>query len=106
MPSSPASIVRNARERAALSQRALAQRARTSQSVVARIELGETSPTWETLTRLVEAAGFELQPRIVPRPVAGSHMLADVARIRSLSPEACLREVANLSRLASAARRV
>lgn len=106
MVNSPASILRIVRERAALSQRALAERAHTSQSVVARIELGETSPTWETLVRLVGAAGFELEPRIAPIAVRGSHMLLDVARIRSLSPEACLREVANLSRLAAAARRV
>ena len=104
MSSDPASTVRTVRQRAGLSQRALALRAHTSQSVVARIELGETSPTWETLSRLVEAAGFALTPDIAPRPVAGSHMLADVARIRGLSPEARLREVANVCRLAAVAR--
>lgn len=101
MPSDPASILRSARSRAGLSQRALAERAHTSQSVVARIELGETSPTWETLTRLVDAAGFYLDPQIASRPVTGSHMLSDVARIRRLSPEACLREVANFNRFVS-----
>ncbi len=102
----PASILRDVRARTALSQRALAERAHTSQSVVARIELGETSPTWETLTRLVGAAGFALDPQIAPRPVTGSHMLFDVARIRRLSPEACLQEVANYSRLTSVVQRV
>ncbi len=106
MPDNPASIVRTVRERAALSQRALAERAKTSQSVVARIELGETSPTWETLTRLVDAAGFSLDPRIALRPVSGSHMLSDVARIRGLSPEACLQEVANYSRFGALVHRV
>jgi len=106
MASSPADLLRAARLHACLSQRALAQRAVTSQSVVARIELGETSPTWETLSRLLVAAGFDLEPRINRRGVAGSHMLSDVARIRALSPEARLAEVANVSRFTHAARRV
>ena len=83
----------------------LAQRAATSQSVVARIELGDTSPSWDTMQRLLAAAGFELDVRLVLRPVDASHMLSDVARIRSLSPEARLAEVANVSRFAGAVRR-
>jgi transcriptional regulator with XRE-family HTH domain len=105
MTSLPATILHAARARAGLSQRQLAQRAGTTQSVVARIELGDTSPTWQTLTRLLAAAGFELDTRISVRPVAGSHMLDDVARILSLTPEERLREVANASRFASAVRR-
>lgn len=105
MSESPSEILRSARLRAGLSQRALAQRGATSQSVVARIELGETSPTWETLSRLVAAAGFELGARLAIRPVMGSHMLDDVARIRALTPEARLAEVANMSRFAAAVRR-
>jgi len=105
MTSLPGAILQAARARAGLSQRRLAQRAGTTQSVVARIELGKTSPTWQTLTRLLAAAGFELDTRITVRPVAGSHMLDDVARILSLTPEARLREVANASRFASAVRR-
>jgi transcriptional regulator with XRE-family HTH domain len=101
----PATIVREARHRAGLSQRALAQRAGTTQSVVARIELGQTRPTWETVVRLVEAAGLALDTRLLPRAVSGSHMLQDVARIRALSPEARLAEVVNLSRFVAAARR-
>lgn len=106
MPSSPAGLLREARTRAGLSQRELASRARTSQSVIARIELGETSPSWDTLERLLAAAGVELEARLVPRPVVDSHMLDDVARIRRLTPEQRLAEVANLSRFIAAARRV
>jgi hypothetical protein len=105
MTSSPGAILQAARARAGLSQRRLALRAGTTQSVVARIELGQTSPTWETLARLVAAAGFELDTRITLRPVSGSHMLDDVARILSLTPEERLREVAKACRLASAVRR-
>ena len=103
--SDAARLLRSGRERAGLSQRQLARRAATAQSVVARIELGETSPTWETLTRLLGAAGFDVDSRLLVRPVSGSHMLGDVARILSLSPEDRLGEVANASRFAAQARR-
>lgn len=96
----------DARERSGLSQRALARRAGTAQSVVARIELGATSPTTDTLGRLVEAAGFELRMSLVPRLVLDPQALDDVPRILGLSPEQRLREVANLHRFLGAARRV
>lgn len=105
MATIPAGLLQAARARAGLSQRDLAQRAGTSQSVVARIELGQTSPTWDTLARLLRAANLELAPSVVPMPVQGSHMLADVARIRKLSPVDRLREVANVSRFIAGARR-
>ncbi len=106
MPNDTAALVRDARLRAGLSQRALARRAQTAQSVVARIERGQTSPTWETLTRLLAAAGFDLDASLAVRPVFGSHMLDDVARILCLTPEERLAEVANASRFATVARRV
>jgi transcriptional regulator with XRE-family HTH domain len=53
--------------RAGLTQRDLARRARTAQSVVARIEGGRTSPTIETLSRLLLATGFGLEVELVPR---------------------------------------
>lgn len=102
----PGQLVRDARSRAGISQRELAARAGTSQSVVARVESGQTRPSSETLNRLLEAAGFELRGELVPLPVIDTHMLADVARILALTPEQRLREVANVSRFASAARRV
>lgn len=105
-PLIPARLLRDARKRAGLTQRELARRARTSQSVVARIELGRTSPSLATLTRLLHAAGFELRGEIEACPVAASHMLEDVSRILSLTSEDRLREVANLSRLEAEARRV
>ena len=100
-----AALLREARTRAGLSQRALARRARTTQSVVARIEGGATSPSWATLRRLLSAAGFDLRAGLEIRPVRGSHMLADVARIRRLSPEARLLELRNVSRLVAFAQR-
>lgn len=63
-----------------------------SQSVVARIELGTTSPSWDTLTRLIEAAGFAIDATVSIAPVGDTHVLSDVTRILSLSPEARLAE--------------
>ncbi len=59
-------LLREARARAELSQRALATRAGTAQSEVARIENGRQQPTYATLERLVRAAGFELKVELVP----------------------------------------
>lgn len=99
-----AELVRQARRVAGLTQRELARRAETAQSVIARIETGLTSPTISTLNRLLAAAGFELNADLSPLPVKESHMLADVARILSLSPTDRLIEVRNFSRLETTAR--
>ena len=99
------SILREARLRAALSQRQLAERAGTAQSVVARIELGLTSPSLKTLLRLLDATGFRLEVALQPKPVLDHQLLDDVPRILRLSPEDRLREVANLDRFLVAAHR-
>ena len=101
-----ARLLREARRRAGLTQRDLARRAKTSQSVVARIENGSTSPSTETLSRLVQAAGLEISAELHPSPAIDSHMLDDVERILRLTPEERLIEVRNLTRFERAARRV
>jgi len=101
-----ATLLRQARTRAGLSQRALARRANTAQSVIARIEGGQTSPTWETLERLLDAAGVDISAQLEPRVVVGSHMLDDVPRILAMTPEQRLEEVRNVSRFLHEARRV
>ena len=95
---SAGALLRDARERAGLSQRELARRAGTSQSVVSRIEAGKTDPGYETLRHLLASAGFLLRSELVLAPVVDSHMLADVGRILRLTPEQRLLEAANLSR--------
>ena len=102
-----AELLRVAREQGGLTQRELARQAGTAQSVVARIELGATSPSWSTLERLVRAAGCEIAATVTPAPdeLDGS-LLDDVPRILRLSPEDRLREVAQVSRFMSEARRV
>jgi len=101
-----ATLLREARTRAHLSQRALARRAGTAQSVIARIERGQTSPTWETLERLLQAANYEVRAEVAPRVVVGSHMLDDVPRILRMTPEQRLEEVKNLTEFLYHARRV
>lgn len=51
---------------AGLTQQELAERARTSQPAVARLEQGRVSPTFATLERLVAAAGFQVRLDLVP----------------------------------------
>lgn len=99
------SLLREARLRAGLTQRQLARRARTAQSVIARIESGVVTPGWDTLGRLLRAAGFVLDVQLTAVPVRGSHMLGDVRRILRLTPEERLIELRNASRLLRAARR-
>ena len=104
-PAGAADLVAAARIRSGMSQRQLARKARTAQSVVARIELGETSPSWATLARLLKAAGFQLATAL-KRVEVDRALLDDVPRILMLTPEERLREVAQVSRFTWAARRV
>jgi len=101
-----ARLLLSARKAAGLTQRALARRAHTSQSVIARIESGATSPSWKTLERLLKHAGFDLQASFTMRARGHSHMLDDVARILRLTPEQRLLELGNAARFFAAARRV
>jgi predicted transcriptional regulator len=101
-----AALLRQVRARAGLSQRALAKRAGTAQSAVARIEGGQTSPTWDTLQRLLTAANYEMVAHTEPRVVVESHMLEDVPRILAMTPENRMEEVKNVSRFLHDVRRV
>jgi transcriptional regulator with XRE-family HTH domain len=59
-------LLREARARANLSQRALAARADTAQSEIARIENGRQEPSHATLERIIRAAGFDVRIELVP----------------------------------------
>ena len=98
-------LLRSVRHRAGLSQRELARRAGSAQSLISRIERGLTAPTTSGLRRLLDAAGFELRMEATVKPVFDSHMLLDIDRIRSMSPEDRLIEVANISRFETEVRR-
>ena len=58
--STAARLLKHARRRSGLSQRALAAAAGIPQSTVARVELGTLSPRTDTLERLLRAAGQTL----------------------------------------------
>jgi transcriptional regulator with XRE-family HTH domain len=58
---SPSVLVREARKRAGLTQVDLAERAGVAQSVIARLERGNANPTFETLERVLHAAGHRLE---------------------------------------------
>ena len=60
-------LVREARKRAALTQRELAERAGTTQSAIARIETGHSSPSFDTVLRLVRLCDLDLEVMLVER---------------------------------------
>jgi transcriptional regulator with XRE-family HTH domain len=60
-------LVREARKRARLTQAELAQRAGTTQSAIARIETGESSPSFDSVLRLVRLCGTDLDIMLVER---------------------------------------
>jgi transcriptional regulator with XRE-family HTH domain len=70
-------IIREARQRAGLTQRELAQRARKAQSEIAKIERGRRDPTVTTLERLVRAAGYDLKIQLVPYDDHDERLVAD-----------------------------
>jgi transcriptional regulator with XRE-family HTH domain len=89
------------RRAAGLSQRALAQRAGTSQPAIARYEKGAATPSWETLQRLATACGRRLtvDADIAPDPdaveLAGVLLeLSPLERLRALRRYARLHELA------------
>ena len=97
-------LVRELRHSAGLSQRALAQRADTSQPAIARYERGVATPSWETLQRLAEACGRRLRISVEPLPEPGDADLAELLleltpaeRLRALSRFAHLHQLAQAS---------
>jgi predicted transcriptional regulator len=100
-----ARVLRQARRRAGLTQRGLAERARVPQSQIAKIESGTVVPRVDTLDRLLEACGEGLEA--LPRPGIGvDRTLA--RELLELEPAERLRrvaeETARMSRRMAAAR--
>ncbi|MBV9098958.1 MAG: helix-turn-helix transcriptional regulator [Frankiaceae bacterium] len=59
-------LVSEARKRARLTQAQLAERAGTTQSAIARLESGRTSPSLEQVERLMRLCGFQLIVELAP----------------------------------------
>jgi transcriptional regulator with XRE-family HTH domain len=62
----PSELLKDARERAGLTQAALAQRLGKSQASVAALERQGANPTVATLSRVLSATGYELDLRLAP----------------------------------------
>ena len=77
-----ATLIRDARAAASLTQAALAGRAGITQSVISAYEHGRREPSFATLQRLIAAAGYTLDASLV-RAKPGD-TLAAVKRIQSL----------------------
>lgn len=84
-------VLRDARERAGLSQRALGSRAGTSQAAIAAYESGRRDPTTGTLRRLLRACGQATELRLWPRDERHRRLVDELleqdttARLRSLA---------------------
>ena len=58
-------LIREARRRAGLTQRELAERLDTTQSAIARLERSGTEPSYERVAGAVHACGMELVPQLL-----------------------------------------
>jgi len=61
-----ADLVREARRRAGLTQRELAERAGTTQSAIARLESGRTRPSFDAVLRMIRLCGYRLDVALDP----------------------------------------
>ena len=90
-------VLRTARHRACLSQRALAARARTSHPTIAAYEAGRVTPGVDTLDRLLRATGVdavvELRPRVDESRQARGDELAAALELAAQFPVRHTREL-------------
>jgi transcriptional regulator with XRE-family HTH domain len=77
-------FVREARKRAGLTQRELAEKAGTTQSAIARLESGRTRPAFDDVLRLVRLCGMDLDIMLSERDDSD---WAQARALRKLSPE-------------------
>src|SRR3954470_9563813 len=91
-------LVREARKRAGITQAELATRAETTQSAIARLESGRTSPSLEQVERLLRLCGFQLVVELAPYD--DSDIAQDEAALRASPDERMQRLTATVGRLA------
>jgi transcriptional regulator with XRE-family HTH domain len=85
-----ASLIREARLRAGLTQTELAERTGRDRSVVARWEQAVVAPSLETLLELIRACGFDLPLELVPYD---DERVARLQKNLLLSPERRVRRL-------------
>ncbi len=96
-------VIRDRRVASGLSQASLARRAGTTQAAVSRIEHGLTTPTWETISALLLAMGYE--PELKARRLTGRFDPVHLAAMRERTPAERLRLAISADRLAGRLRR-
>jgi transcriptional regulator with XRE-family HTH domain len=96
-------LIRARRVEGGLSQASLARRAGTTQAAVSRIEHGLTTPTWETVSSLLLAMGYE--PELGARRLSGRFDPVHLAAMRERTPSERLRLAISANRLAGRLRR-
>jgi transcriptional regulator with XRE-family HTH domain len=79
-----ATLLREARLRAGLSQIALAERSGKDRVQIGRYESGAVAPSLDTLSDLVRACGFELSLELTASDDAS---LSELSDLQQLSPE-------------------
>ena len=79
-------VLRDARHRAGLTLRQLADRADTSHSTLSAYEAGRKVPTVATLERILRAAGFALDLALTPRPADRGRELEAVLELAGHFP--------------------
>ncbi|MEB3050373.1 helix-turn-helix transcriptional regulator [Mycolicibacter sp. MYC123] len=88
-------LIREARRRANLTQRQLAERADTAQPAIARWESGRTAVSLEDVIRLIRLCGLDLELSIVERDDSD---MAQAARLAGLTGQQRLDRHARLAR--------
>jgi transcriptional regulator with XRE-family HTH domain len=83
----PGSMLRDARERAGLTQSALANRAGTSQATLSAYESGAKQPTLDTFLRLIAAAGSTLTVEPAPAAQVAAPTRAQLGHVAKTLPE-------------------
>lgn len=94
-------LIREARRRAGITQRELADRANTVQPVIARWESGRTAVSFDDVRRLCRLCGFDAEVMLVPHDDSD---LAQAARLEPLSGQQRLERHARVARQLSALR--
>ena len=101
-PQDVASLIREARTAAGLSQTALAERVHTTQSAVSRWEQGREEPRLSTLQRVLRVCGYRLELA----PVEDDVDRAQIQLHLAATPRQRLEGIANVERMLAKARRV
>lgn len=106
MPSA-ASLIRDARRAAGLTQASLASRMGVPQSVIARLERPGSNPTWDTVSRALDACGQQIsvQARTAPSSIDETLVAAHLRIPRSERMKSFEESYANVRELALAGAR-